>query len=170
MKQYRIVRDGRLLALTPSLYYTDNSVKVGQTYTYVVKAMDAANNMSLDSNSVVVTPSGICESTQVYFKQNVETSMGTCASCHVAGGMGQNSRFILSNAPDSSLRNLGAVSTLNQTLGKQIILDKASGKITHGVVRSLRLTPTTIPTSVSYSISLKRPDNVPIYPTAMSLL
>lgn len=132
VKQYRIVRDGRLLALTPSLYYTDNSVKVGQTYTYVVKAMDAANNMSLDSNSVVVTPSGICESTQVYFKQNVETSMGTCASCHVAGGMGQNSRFILSNAPDSSLRNLGAVSMLNQTLGKQIILDKASGKITHG--------------------------------------
>ncbi|MEN9434553.1 MAG: hypothetical protein RLZZ422_2142 [Pseudomonadota bacterium] len=132
VKQYRIVRDGRLLALTPSLYYTDTTVKVGQTYTYVVKALDAANNASLDSNSVVMTPSGICESTQLYFKQSVETSINTCATCHIAGGMGQNSRFILSNAPESSLRNLGAISTLNQTLGKQTILDKASGKLTHG--------------------------------------
>ena len=132
VSQYRIIRDGRLLAVTAFLAYTDTSAKVGQTYTYVVKAVDAANNASLDSNAISITPTGICETTQLYYKQSVEGTMNTCATCHIAGGMGQNSRFILSNASDSSLRNLGAISNLNQLLGKQIFLDKASGTLTHG--------------------------------------
>lgn len=78
VSQYRIVRDGRLLAVTAFLLaYTDTSAKVGQTYTYVVKAVDAANNASLDSNAISITPTGICETTQLYYKQSVEGTMNT---------------------------------------------------------------------------------------------
>ena len=58
--------------------------------------------------------------------------MNNCITCHVAGGMGQNTRFILSTAADAQARNLGAISSVTQTLGKQAVLDKVSGKITHG--------------------------------------
>ena len=130
--KYRIVRDGRLLGMTALLAYTDATVQIGQSYTYTLKALDAAGNVSLDSNAVTISPDGICETTQLYYQQHVESSMNNCITCHVAGGMGQNTRFILSTAADASARNLGAISSVTQTLGKQAVLDKVSGKITHG--------------------------------------
>ena len=130
--KYRIVRDGRLLGMTALLAYTDTTVQIGRSYTYTIKALDAAGNVSLDSNAVTISPDGICETTQLYYQQQVESSMNNCITCHVAGGMGQNTRFILSTAVDASARNLGALSSVTQTLGKQTVLDKVSGKITHG--------------------------------------
>ena len=130
--KYRITRDGRLLGMTELLTYTDTTVKTGQTYTYNIKATDAAGNISLSSNVVSITVDGICESTQLYYKQNVESSMNNCVTCHVAGGMGQNTRFILSTASDASARNLGALNNITQVLGKKTVLDKVSGQITHG--------------------------------------
>ena len=130
--KYRIMRDGRLLGMTALLTYTDTSVQVGHSYSYTIKALDAAGNVSLDSNMVTVNPDGICETTQLYYQQHVESSLNNCITCHVAGGMGQNTRFILSTAVDASTRNLGAINSITQALGKQAVLDKVSGKITHG--------------------------------------
>ncbi|OQX00223.1 MAG: hypothetical protein BWK73_49155, partial [Thiothrix lacustris] len=130
--KYRIVRDGRLLGMTALLAYTDTTVQIGRSYTYTIKALDAAGNVSLDSNAVTISPDGICETTQLYYQQHVESAMNNCITCHVAGGMGQNTRFILSTAADSSARNLGAISSVTKILGKQTVLDKVSGKITHG--------------------------------------
>lgn len=132
VSKYRIVRDGRLLGLTDLLAYTDATVQIGHSYTYTIKALDAAGNASLDSNAVTISPDGICETTQLYYQQHVEGSMNNCITCHVAGGMGQNTRFILSTAADASARNLGAVNGITQTLGKQAVLDKVSGKVAHG--------------------------------------
>ncbi len=130
--KYRVMRDGRLLGLTDLLAYTDTTVQKGQSYTYSVKALDAAGNASLDSNAVTVNVDGICESTQLYYKQNVESVIANCTTCHVAGGMAHNSRLLFSTAADASNRNLGTLNTITQILGKQTVLDKASGKITHG--------------------------------------
>lgn len=130
--KYRITRDGRLLGMTDLLTYTDATVKAGQTYSYNVKAMDAAGNISLSSEVVGITVDGICESTQLYYKQNVEAAMNNCSTCHVAGGMGQNTRFILSTATDASARNVGAIKNITQLLGKKTVLDKVSGQISHG--------------------------------------
>lgn len=132
VSKYRIMRNGRLLGMTDHLGYTDETVKTGQSYTYTVKAEDVAGNVSLDSIPVTISVDGICESTQLYYKQQVESLMGNCTTCHVSGGMGQNTRFILSTAPDASSRNLGAINAITQLLGKQTVLDKVSGGLAHG--------------------------------------
>jgi cytochrome c553 len=130
--KYRVIRDGRTLSMTDLLAYNDVKVQKGQSYTYSVKALDAAGNASLDSNTITISVDGICESTQLYYKQNVESVMANCTSCHVAGGMATNSRLILSTAADATNRNLGAINTITQILGKQTVLDKVSEKVAHG--------------------------------------
>jgi cytochrome c553/chitodextrinase len=130
--KYRLMRNGRLLGMTDRLVYTDETVKTGQSYTYTVKAEDAAGNISLDSLPVTLSVDGICDSSQLYYQQHVEGLMGNCTTCHVAGGMGQNTRFILSTSPDATARNLGAINGITQLLGKQAVLNKVSGGLTHG--------------------------------------
>ena len=132
VSKYRITRDGRLLGMTDLLSYTDTTVKSGQTYSYNVKAMDAAGNISLSSEVVSITVDGICESTQLFYKQNVEGSISKCITCHVAGGDAQNTQFILSKAEDASSRNLGTIKSISQLLLKTTLLNKVSGKVTHG--------------------------------------
>ena len=130
--QYRILRDGRLLALSNRAAYTDTDVQAGNTYTYTVKALDSAGNASLPASMVEASLSTICETTQLYYKQHVESRVSNCASCHIAGGMGQNSRFILTNGADASERNLNVLDGLVQALGKDAIVAKASGQVAHG--------------------------------------
>ena len=57
---YRVVRDGVVVAASvPSASYVDGSVVPGRTYQYVVRAFDAAGNVSGDSALLsVTTPAG----------------------------------------------------------------------------------------------------------------
>jgi chitodextrinase len=52
---YEVFRGGALLATTPATSYSDTTVGAGTSYTYQVKARDAAGNRSTFSNSVTVT-------------------------------------------------------------------------------------------------------------------
>ncbi|MDX9990211.1 PA14 domain-containing protein [Thiothrix unzii] len=130
--QYRVLRNGRLLAVSKLATYTDTDVQLGNTYRYSVTAEDAAGNASIASNAVETSLSAICESTQLYYQQQVETHVGNCASCHVAGGMAQNSRLIFSTGDNASARNLNALNAITQTVGKTTVLQKASGQVAHG--------------------------------------
>ncbi|MBC1501497.1 LPXTG cell wall anchor domain-containing protein [Listeria weihenstephanensis] len=51
---YKVYRDGKEIATVTNPTYTDKQVKQGQSYSYTVKAFDAAGNVSKDSNKVTV--------------------------------------------------------------------------------------------------------------------
>ncbi len=54
---YQILRDGAVLAVVPAspLTYADGSVTAGTTYSYALRAYDAAGNISTPSNVIPVT-------------------------------------------------------------------------------------------------------------------
>ncbi|MDP8910556.1 MAG: hypothetical protein M3M94_00625 [Actinomycetota bacterium] len=52
---YRIFRDGAVVGTTTGTSYTDASVASSTSYTYAVRAYDAAGNVSAASNAVTVT-------------------------------------------------------------------------------------------------------------------
>ena len=51
---YRVSRNGNLLAPTPETTFTDTAITAGQSYTYVVRAVDSAGNLSDPSATVTV--------------------------------------------------------------------------------------------------------------------
>ena len=130
---YRVIRDGRLLATSTLERYTDTQISSGYQYAYEVKAIDAAGNVSLASNNVELGLSQICSSTETLFETQLADTLTTnCVTCHTAGGMAQTTRLILSNVGAANDVNLQAVNTLVQQLDKALILDKASGVLSHG--------------------------------------
>ena len=53
---YQVVRNGTVLPGTvTALTFTDSGLTAGTSYSYTVRAVDAANNVSVDSNTVNVT-------------------------------------------------------------------------------------------------------------------
>lgn len=61
ISSYRIYRDDTLLDTTSATDYKDQTVVPGNTYDYKVQAIDAANNVSADSNepSITLVPTSI---------------------------------------------------------------------------------------------------------------
>jgi hypothetical protein len=52
---YRVMRNGSQIAASVSTIYSDTTVTAGTTYNYIVRAYDAAGNVSTDSNTASVT-------------------------------------------------------------------------------------------------------------------
>jgi hypothetical protein len=52
---YRVLRDGAQVGQTAALNYTDSGLAAGTTYSYTVRAVDAAGNVGPDSAAVAVT-------------------------------------------------------------------------------------------------------------------
>jgi len=129
---YRVIRDGRLIALSNLTSYTDSSAEKGITYGYTIKALDASGNVSLASNTVDAGVGALCTATTDYFTTTVEPSLAICSSCHIAGGVAQNTRLVLAQGNDASSRNLSALNSLTSTLGSTNILKKISGQQVHG--------------------------------------
>jgi len=78
---YDVFRDGAQIATAPGTTYTDNGVTGGNTYTYTVKAHDAAGNQSPASNSLpVTTPPG--SGPTRYEAENATISQGVAESNH----------------------------------------------------------------------------------------
>ncbi len=81
---YEVMRNGQLLTVTASPGHADTSVKLGETYSYKVRAFDDAGNKSANSNSataelkVIVPP-----------KSGAELAKN-CVSCHGANGISKD--------------------------------------------------------------------------------
>ncbi len=55
---YRVFRNGTQIGTPVVASFTDTTVVAGTSYTYTVRAVDNAGNVSPDSNSVTATPHG----------------------------------------------------------------------------------------------------------------
>jgi chitodextrinase len=69
---YYVYRNGALLAtLASGTSYTDSTVTASTTYTYTVKAFDAAANLSTSSAAVdITTPPGISNTATIYYRNS----------------------------------------------------------------------------------------------------
>jgi chitodextrinase len=73
---YEVFRNGSLLATVAGLSYTDNSVSAGSTYSYQVRAFDAAGNRSgFGNTATVTTPAGSGGSTTLTFTPSDDASI-----------------------------------------------------------------------------------------------
>jgi chitodextrinase len=75
--QYKIYRNNTEVANTTSLTYTDASLTTAGTYTYQVRAMDAAGNLSQPSNAwttTVAVPVGTLSISQIKATWNAGSS------------------------------------------------------------------------------------------------
>jgi chitodextrinase len=89
---YDVFRDGAQIASTTAASFTDTTFAPGTTYVYVVRARDAAGNVSLPSDAVTVTTPGAPVVTlspiadaRVEFA-NPATNYGSSSTLRVQGG------------------------------------------------------------------------------------
>lgn len=54
VKEYQVLRDGKVVGEVPGTAFTDKNLKANTKYTYTVKAIDAAGNVSNESESAFV--------------------------------------------------------------------------------------------------------------------
>lgn len=90
--QYQLYRDGGFLAATPATYHHDTSAEIGGTYTYAVRAADAAGNLSAFSTPLTVT------------FEPVETEGPVLPGS--VGFRGEESDLILVDGPQNGSRNV----------------------------------------------------------------
>jgi glycosidase len=81
---YEVVRNGTALGIVTGTSYTDGTVNEGQTYTYVVRAVDQSFNRSGPSNEVSATAA--LRTVTLTFDVTVPASTdGTGRNVHIAG-------------------------------------------------------------------------------------
>ncbi len=112
---YRIFRDGTQIQVVTSVSYTDSTVLANTTYSYTVKAIDAANNVSAASNTATVTtpaaPFSITSGPTVSAKRatggtvNIATNLSSTATVYY----GLNRTSLTSTASDSATGTTHAV-------------------------------------------------------------
>lgn len=132
IKQYRVIRDGRVIAMTEHTNFVDRNVDKTATYVYTVKAVDDAGNSSIASNPAEINLAEVCESNKVYYQQHVANAVTSCTACHAAGGQAQSTNLIFTTGTNASERNLNTLNNALNTLGKDLLVNKASGSVTHG--------------------------------------
>ncbi len=72
---YTIYRDGTAVnsTLITETIYTDNGLSPGKTYSYYVKATDAAGNQSQASNTITAATDSLGSKTTIYYKRGYST-------------------------------------------------------------------------------------------------
>ncbi|MEC2867315.1 lytic polysaccharide monooxygenase [Bacillus bombysepticus] len=80
VKEYQVVRDGKVINTVPSATFTDKNLKANTGYTYTVKALDASGNVSKESNTVFVKTTNEVPDTEAPTQPKGLHSMGTTSS------------------------------------------------------------------------------------------
>lgn len=82
---YRVYRNGQFLASTSSLYYQDNSVSPGSTYSYQISAVDNIGNVSQNvaTTPVSVTTPQVVNNTPPSTPTNLKVSLITTNSISI---------------------------------------------------------------------------------------
>ncbi|MEN1939018.1 lytic polysaccharide monooxygenase [Paenibacillus sp. 102] len=80
VKEYQILREGKVINTVPATTFTDKNLTANTEYTYTVKALDAAGNVSKESKNVVVKTTNETPDTEAPTQPKGLHSMGVTSS------------------------------------------------------------------------------------------
>ncbi|MFB7158507.1 lytic polysaccharide monooxygenase [Lysinibacillus sp. NPDC056232] len=80
VKEYQVFRDGKVVGNVPGTTFTDKNLKANTKYTYTVKAVDAAGNVSKESESIAVETTIAVPDTEAPTQPTALHSMGVTSS------------------------------------------------------------------------------------------
>ncbi|MFJ7950933.1 lytic polysaccharide monooxygenase [Lysinibacillus sp. NPDC096418] len=80
VKEYQVLRDGKVVGTVPGTTFTDGKLTANTEYTYTVKAVDAAGNVSLESEAVVAKTGNKVQDTEAPTQPKALHSMGHTSS------------------------------------------------------------------------------------------
>ena len=80
VKEYQILRDNKVVGVVPGTTFTDKNLKPTTKYTYTVKAVDAAGNVSNESESIVVETMHTAPDTEAPTQPTALHTMGVTSS------------------------------------------------------------------------------------------
>ncbi|WP_342503572.1 lytic polysaccharide monooxygenase [Lysinibacillus sp. FSL L8-0126] len=80
VKEYQILRDNKVVGVVPGTTFTDKNLKPSTKYTYTVKAVDAAGNVSNESESIVVETMHTAPDTEAPTQPTALHTMGVTSS------------------------------------------------------------------------------------------
>ncbi|WP_155592200.1 lytic polysaccharide monooxygenase [Lysinibacillus cavernae] len=80
VKEYQVLRDDKVVGVVPGTTFTDKNLKASTKYTYTVKAVDAAGNVSKESESVVVETMNAVPDTETPTQPTALHTMGVTSS------------------------------------------------------------------------------------------
>jgi chitodextrinase len=131
---YRIFRNGTQVGTSISTTYTDTGLAASTAYDYTVKAIDAAQNASSDSNTASTTtqavPTGITIDKSVVVKQTTASTSLTAPSFSTAAPNELLVAFISSDGPNSTFTMSGVTGGgLTWTLRKRTNTQRGTSEI-----------------------------------------
>lgn len=131
---YQIWRNGALVGSSASTSYTDNGLVASTAYSYTVKAVDDAANVSDNSNTASATtqaaPAGITVDTSVVVKQTTASTSLTAPSFNTAAPNELLVAFVASDGPNSTMTMSGVTGGgLTWTLRKRINTQRGTSEI-----------------------------------------
>lgn len=80
VKEYQVLRDGKAIGTIPGTTFTDKNLKANTKYTYTVKAVDAAGNVSKESESAVIETMNTVPDTEAPTQPTALHTMGVTSS------------------------------------------------------------------------------------------
>lgn len=80
VKEYHVFRDGKAVGTVPGTTFTDKNVKANTKYTYTIKAVDAAGNISEESESIAVETMNAVPDTEAPTQPTSLHAMGVTSS------------------------------------------------------------------------------------------
>lgn len=137
---YQILRDGAQMGTASTLSYSDMSVTSGKTYSYTIKAFDAANNISSASAAVSVTytvaaaPKILSNNSSSITASSVTISWTTDAAASGYVAYGRDVSTMTTLTPATSVGTTGSV-TISGLLAAtwyhyQIVVQNSAGSAT----------------------------------------
>lgn len=80
VKEYQVLRDGKVVGTVPGTTFTDVKLSANTEYTYTVKAVDAAGNVSLESEAIIAKTGNKVPDTEAPTQPKGLHSMGQTSS------------------------------------------------------------------------------------------
>jgi chitodextrinase len=168
---YKILRDGTQIGTSSGTSYKDLSVVPGTTYTYTVRAYDAAGNTSGDSNSATATPTDTTapsaptlsatapSPTQVNLSWTASTDDTGVTAYDVYRGPSGGSLTLLTTTGGSATSYSDTTATAGTAYDYQVVARDAANNASSSNIASVT-TPTTPPPPTTLTLTPDADANV----------
>lgn len=146
---YRVFRNGTQVGTVTSTSYNDTGLTASTSYSYTVRAYDAAGNVSADSNTASATtqaaPSGIVIDKSVTIKQTTASTTLTAPAFTTAANNELLVAFVASDGPNSTMTISGVTGgNLTWTLRKRTNTQRGTSEIWTAVAPTAGTSVTTV--------------------------